>query len=503
MSTSEHDPSGPRRRIGVPRPQRPRVPSDARTIGEESVPTLFDMPPAPPVSEPEPPTIVEPKPQEDLEPPRRPKPPKKRPSGFQTTLRQVMKLVVTVIKLVLNAPVWVVSTIVRLISRPKWTHFGLYRTPARRGWRRWMYDWSECRWNFGASLRIRRHLARKTSTRRRPKKGVVVAVLSPAGGQGKTTNAVKIAQELHKEWPGVPILLVDTNPSPGTLDPRVGLMPTSQHRRSGDQSWRRIQAIDDGYPEEACWSLEDVHAHLKDLTDFPQVNWRFPYVREQGLYVLGGYQPTDLEEGRFKGVNFEETMDLLRERFAFIVLDYGTDPWHHVGQSILKTVDAYVVPTMRSADRLKQTADLIAKLQGHYRSDEKMTIRYKAIDKLVVVINKVPFDWGGRRTDRAMEAIQEILTSSEHALRDGQPLERFSGPVLHMPWTRGLSGGRVIRPNSDGPWARTASAEIAAAALNIAFKAREDELRLEQEKSESQLELVFEEPLSANNPNPE
>lgn len=332
-----------------------------------------------------------------------------------------------------------------LISRPKWLRIGSkYQEEPVKGFRKKIYDWTNGRWNFGNTKRYRKAESVRIITRRKPFKCVVIATIAFGGGVGKTTIGLLIARVLRAVCKAEKILIIDLNPSSGTLKERSGA-------ERGE-----IQAVIDGRESEACWTIEDVYRNLSKLNSAADINYRL--ASEDGIFVLAG-EVFGEGKARFEGVDIEEVIDHLKEYFDYIVLDCGTnDQSNPASAYAMRHSDAIVIPTTIGKDRLKQVANLMRSLEGsEYR------------DKLVVVFNKVwrLFNFRHRRTDRAMDNIKDFLSE------EGTSINEFQGRIRVLPWSIFLATGQNVSLEGPGRGVQVVAHEITAAALQVVFDQQE------------------------------
>jgi MinD-like ATPase involved in chromosome partitioning or flagellar assembly len=314
------------------------------------------------------------------------------------------------------------------------TTFGKHRPRQSRkpGLRLWIYLMTGARWNFGPSATERFKMNMNAITDRRDETAITVVTYNEGGGTGKSTSAATVAQQLHISLPGVSILLVDTDPK-GTVQDVTGVKRED------------IQAVKDGKPEEACFTLIDAARNMRNLTDMAQIRWRFATMPGTGLFVL-----TYPEGERLDRATLGKLTSVLERAFAIVVYDGEPDIDHEDTSFLMEHVDVQVVPALAGDQkRIRQAADAIKTLR-----DEKYR---RGHDRVVFVVDKVWFNVFHRGTTHTVETLQELLGDKP-----------FAGPVATLPWNRLIKKGKVFLVRTRSPWFRRHALELTAVIMETA-----------------------------------
>lgn len=292
------------------------------------------------------------------------------------------------------------------------TQFGQYRQPPLRGtvwWRPrwWIYRLSGGCWNFGATRSQRDAVSKAIVTRRLDRCLSFMSFSRGGGGVGKTITADSLAQTLAAIVPDAKTLLVDKHP--------IGSIETVTGVRRED-----IACVQNGKPEEACFTLPEAYQKLDRLTSEAAIRWRFPVLSGTGLYVLTYPEETRLEPHEL--LRFKRQMERF---FSFIVFDSDPDDGQEDTKALLESVDAVAVITKRrNVNRVEQAAKAIKAIQE--------TPAYnRGRDRVVFVVNQVWLDvlhWWG--TTRTVKMLSEALGTE------------YKGSVATLPSNFLISTGR-------------------------------------------------------------
>jgi hypothetical protein len=330
------------------------------------------------------------------------------------------------------------------------TTFGQYRKPPT--WnspRRWIYQLTGGRWNFGRSAEERRktdiesirHTESTNST-------VIVFYSKAAGGVGKTTGAVSLAQGAAEDLPNISVLLAEINPQ-GSVKDATGVkredIPCVRLAQKETDPIKKQLLMD-----EACFTVLEAIGKLNKLQSMQDVLFRFPTMPGTGVYVL-----THPEATRIDPRDLRRFVAAMRRIFPRSIWDLDQYDSHADTALMLELADVAMVPaTRRNKARGRQAGEALWDLKTKYHT------------RSVLVINRVWFNWFHRSTTRNVRKIQELLKNENHT--------PYTGPVGTLPWNFWIAlGGRFLL-RSRSTWFKRHVRELAALACEEARKAHFD-----------------------------
>jgi cellulose biosynthesis protein BcsQ len=308
------------------------------------------------------------------------------------------------------------------------SQFGQYRLDPLYGPRKWVYRFSGGYWNFGGSRSQRDARAKATIQRRFPRCYVFMSFSRGGGGVGKTITANSLAQTLDSVVPDAKTLLIDKHPL-GSVGAVTGV------RRD-----KHVACVQQGKPEEACFTFLEAYQKLGHLTSESAIRWRFPIMEGTGMYVL-----TYPEADRLDGDQLVEFIKLMKQYFSFIVVDSEPDDGQADTQAMLGIVDVVAVITKRrNENRIMQAANAVKLIRN--------TPSYsRGRDRVVLVINQVwfnPLHWWG--TTRTVKMLNEALG------------EEYKGAVATLPSNFLVARGKMFYVFKRSPRFRRHALEMAA-----------------------------------------
>jgi hypothetical protein len=331
------------------------------------------------------------------------------------------------------------------------TTFGQERKPPT--WnrpRRWIYGLTGGRWNFGRSAeekRITNVAAIRSIDSTEP--DVIATNSKAAGGVGKTTTAVAVAQALAADLPNISVALVEINPQ-GSVKDATGV------RREDIACVKLAQKEPDPIKkqllkDEACFTVLEAIANLHKLQSMQDVRFRFAQMPGTGVFVL-----THPEATRIDPRDLRRFVAAMRRIFPKSVWDLDQYDSHSDTATMLELADVVLVPaTRRNKARIRQAGEALWDLQTTYHT------------RSVLVINRVWFNWFHRSTTRNVRKIQELRESENH--------RPYCGPVGTLPWNfRVALGGRFLLRSRSG-WFKRHVRELTALACEEARKAHLDQ----------------------------